>query len=221
MITFSRAGRNLLWVSVFALAFGLVESSVVVYLRALYYPDGFSFPLKLIAPAHLYVELAREASTIAMLVAVGMIAGSKPWEKCAYFAVAFGVWDICYYVWLKVILDWPKTFTDWDILFLIPLPWIGPVIAPVLISLLMIISGAIILVRLERGRTFHPTRASWFLAVLATTSILYSFMIDTQATLHSQEPEPYRYEFLILSLILYLVSLMFAFKTVRPESVQG
>jgi hypothetical protein len=55
--------------------------------------------------------------------------------------LAFGVWDIFYYVFLKVLTGWPHSLMDWDILFLLPLPWWGPVIAPVSIAVLMILWG--------------------------------------------------------------------------------
>src|SRR3990170_403953 len=133
--------HKLLWVSLFGIAFAFVETSMVVYLRALYYPEGFSFPLKVVSQEHLAVELAREAATIIILVTVGIIAGRKRWEKFGYFLAAFGIWDIFYYVWLKVALNWPQTLTDWDVLFLIPVPWVGPVIAPLLLALLMTCCG--------------------------------------------------------------------------------
>jgi bacteriorhodopsin len=202
--------RKLLWVSLFGMAFALVESSVVVYLRSLYYPEGFTFPLKLMSPQHLGVELSREAATIVMLSAVGVIAGSKAWERFAYFLVAFGVWDIFYYVWLKVMLDWPASLNDWDILFLIPLPWIGPAIAPVLISLLMIVCGSIIIARLAKEEAFHPGWMSWSLSAVGALVVLYSFMEDTSATLHGQQPAPYKYSLLVVFLILNLISFVLA-----------
>ena len=61
-----------------------------------------------------------------------------------YTAIAFGVWDIFYYVFLKIIYDWPKSLFDWDILFLLPLPWWGPVLAPVCIAALMIVWGTLV-----------------------------------------------------------------------------
>ena len=109
------------WIAVFGIAFGFVESSVVVYLRSLYNPEGFTFPLRVMSAEHLLVELIRKAATLVILAAVGMLAGSRRWEKFGYFLVAFGVWDIFYYVWLKVLLNWPAGLLDWDILFLIPL----------------------------------------------------------------------------------------------------
>ena len=202
--------RLLLWTSLFGVAFALVEASVVVYLRALYYPAGFEFPLRLITIDHLGVELAREAATILMLVAIGALAGRTKWDKFGFFLVAFGVWDIFYYVWLMVFVGWPAAMVDWDVLFLLPLRWIGPVIAPVLISLLMIYCGAVIVRRFAAGRSFAPGWKSWILAGLATAVLLVSFMIDTDATLHEAMPGPYRYELLGFGLLLYAISFFLA-----------
>ena len=201
---------------IFGVAFAFVESSVVVYLRAIYYPEGFSFPLKLMSPQHLWVELMREAATIVMLAAVGIVAGSKAWERFAYFLVAFGVWDIFYYVWLKVMLDWPASFSDWDILFLIPLPWIGPVIAPVLVSMFMIVFGVVIVVRMEKRLWFHPTLVSWILSVIGCVIILYSFMMDTAATLHGEDPLPYHYGYLAVGLGCFLFHLLLPVDPLLP-----
>ncbi len=199
--------KKIILISVFAIAFAFVESSVVVYLRALYYPEGFSFPLKEMPLHHLAVELAREFSTLVMLAAAGMMAGESRWGKFSFFLIAFGVWDIFYYGWLKVLLDWPKTLGEWDILFLIPVPWIGPVIAPVLVSLLFIIAGLHIL---RNEARFRPSFLSWILAVLGSGSILFSFIRDTDATLRLQIPQPYQYAWLAAGLGAYGVSLFLA-----------
>lgn len=202
-------------VILFAIAFAFVESSVVVYLRALYYPEGFQFPLKVLSGHHLAVELAREAATIVMLAAVGVIAGSTRWERFAYFLIAFGVWDIFYYVWLKVAIDWPASILDWDILFLIPLPWLGPVLAPVLISVLMIVSGVLILRHEKNQGVFRVSLTTWLLAAGGTIVILYSFMVDTVAALGGQLPQPYRSELFAAGILLYLVAMVFAFRQRR------
>lgn len=202
--------RKIFWVSLFGVAFGLVEASVVVYLRAIYYPEGFTWPLKVISSDHLNVELLREAATIIMLAAVGIVAGKKGWQCFGYFVVAFGVWDVFYYVWLKVFLNWPATLSDWDVLFLIPFPWIGPVIAPCIMSAIMIICGSIIIVRVDQGRYFRPGRASWAVASIATATILYTFMSDTRATLGGEVPLPYNYAAFTVGCVLYLVSFVLA-----------
>ncbi len=200
--------NTLLWVLLFAVAFAFIEAAVVVYLRAIYHPEGFSFPLTPISSHHLAVELTRELSTILMLVSIGMLAGRSRWQKFAYFMIAFGVWDIFYYFWLKLTLNWPASLFDWDILFLIPAPWIGPVIAPVLISLLMTTGGILILKKEEREGKFSPGRLVWTLAILGSSSILYSFTHDLDATLRLQIPKPYRYELLAVGLASYIISLL-------------
>lgn len=184
--------RTISWVTVFAAAFALVEGAVVVYLRGLYYPDGFSLPLRVIGESHLIVELAREGATIVMLAAVGAVAGNSRWRKVSYFMIAFGVWDIFYYVWLKVFLNWPASFFDCDILFLIPIPWLGPVIAPVLISVLMIATG-ILIVQIEKKRPFRPALRVILLSTLGVGVILFTFMSDLDASLRSAMPGPYSY----------------------------
>ncbi len=199
--------RRIFWVSLFAIAFAFVESSVVVYLRALYYPGGFSLPLKLISPQHLAVELAREFSTLVMLGAVAMIAGTTRWSRFAYFAIAFGLWDLFYYVWLKVALDWPASLFDLDILFLLPIPWIGPVIAPVLISLLLVAAGLIILRHERGGNSFIPGAPAWRFASVGTLVILISFMWDIDASIRMQAPKTYHYELLVIGVACYLAGL--------------
>ena len=211
--------RKLIWVSLFGIAFGFVESSVVVYLRAVYYPEGFNWPLKIISNEHLTVEVLREAATIIMLAAVGIVAGKQGWQRFGYFLLTFGVWDIFYYVWLKVFLVWPASLTDWDILFLIPVPWIGPVISAGLIALLMTLCGIGIVVRTSLQEHFRPTLLSWLCAIVATAAILYSFMSDTGATLRGNMPLPYRYDIFAAGLVLYCVGYVLACKPPAGKSL--
>ncbi|HXG01613.1 MAG TPA: hypothetical protein VNL69_12535, partial [Bacteroidota bacterium] len=91
----------------------------------------------------------------------------------------------------------------WDVLFLIPLPWIGPVYSAASVALLMTVCGTDIVVRTSQGRHFKPTLLSWLLAIAATAIILYSFMHDTGATLRGQMPQPYKSYLLVAGLILY------------------
>lgn len=203
--------RNILYIVVFAIAMAYLESVVVVYLRELFYPEGFMFPLKLLPSWLLVAELGREAATIVMLGAVAFLAGTRRWERFAVFIIAFGIWDIFYYVWLKVLLDWPASLLEWDILFLIPLPWIGPVIAPVLISVLMIIAGLVILRRLDAGKIFKPGVWTWSLSIAGSFVILFTFMRDVEATLHQALPQPFWYPVFFLGFAMlvgaFLVSL--------------
>ncbi len=205
-------------VFIFSIAFAFVEASVVIYLRSIYYPEGFSFPLKLISPMHLPVELAREFSTIIMLVTTGILVGTTAWSRFGYFLIAFGVWDIFYYVWLKVFLDWPASLFEWDVLFLIPLPWIGPVIAPVLISLLMIIAGILLVQRVARGEPIRVPAMAWWISLVGTGVILFSFMLDLDATLNAQMPMPYRYELFLAGLAAYIAAIYLTFFRTKGKS---
>ncbi len=209
--------RKLMWTVIFSVAFGFVEASVVVYLRALYYPGGFSFPLTSLGQTHLIVELIREAATIVMLIAVAVIAGKKGWQRFGYFGVAFGAWDLSFYLWLKAILHWPGSLTEWDILFLLPRPWIGPVIAPVAIALLLILCGTVVVRRTAQERYFHPRTLSWVLTIAGSGMVLYSFMSDTGATLHGMMPQPYRYELLLVPIVLYVVAFVVACRPARRD----
>jgi hypothetical protein len=127
---------------VFAVAMGFLEAIVVVYLRELFYPEGFAFPLKLLPPWLSYTEIVREICTLLMLWAVAYITGKTLMRRLAAFLFLFGVWDIFYYVALRLFLGWPaggfEALLTWDILFLIPVIWTGPVLAPVICSLVMV-----------------------------------------------------------------------------------
>ena len=128
----------------YAVAMAWVEAAVVFYLRTManrinpYQAN----PLPDVAGLS-WVELVREAATLVMLLTVGVLAGRDWCRRWGYAAVAFGIWDIFYYLFLRIITHWPQSVLDWDILFLIPLPWWGPVLAPVIIAALMIIWGTL------------------------------------------------------------------------------
>ena len=145
---------------IFAIAMGYFEAAVVVYLRELYYPDGFyikekvGFPfikfglveeLKPFSKKLILTELGREAATIVMLVTLSLIAGNSVKSYIAYFLLLFGIWDIFYYVFLKIILGWPEFLSTTDVFFLIPTPWIGPVWLPILLSGIIIAFSLLIL----------------------------------------------------------------------------
>lgn len=126
-------------VAVFAAAMAFLEAVVVIYIRRMFYDGVFSFPLKgFIEPSILQLEIVREFFTIVMLACIAILAAKKLRERFAYFAFAFAVWDIFYYIWLKIAIGWPSSFLTWDVLFLIPWTWIGPVLAPVIVSLSLI-----------------------------------------------------------------------------------
>src|ERR1700722_436606 len=131
-------------VAFYAMAMAWVESAVVFYLRTMIDRiDPYQAnPLPIIG-GFAAVELVRELATLVMLLAVGILAGRTWRTRIGYAVIAFGVWGVFFYVFLKMICGWPRSVLDWDILFLLPMPWWGPVLAPVLISLLMIFWGTL------------------------------------------------------------------------------
>ena len=137
--------NKIVCLTAFSIAMGYLESAVVVYLREIYYPLGFAFPIAPMTGRMASTEVIREAATIIMLIAVGWLAGERPRYKFAWFIYCFAVWDIFYYVFLKVLTNWPESFLTWDILFLIPVTWTGPVLAPLIVSATLILLAFIML----------------------------------------------------------------------------
>jgi hypothetical protein len=170
--------KTITWVSLFAIAMGFMESAVVIYLRELYYQSGFEFPLKIIPPFIGKVEFMREVGTIVMLVGIGIVAGRTKLQRFAYFVLAFAIWDLCYYLFLYICLGWPQSLSTWDILFLVPVPWVGPVWAPCLLSLLMIIGSVHIIKRTEFNAGFTVSTVHWWMLISGAFICIVSFMWD-------------------------------------------
>jgi hypothetical protein len=203
-------------VVVFAVAMAWVESAVVFYLRTMinrvepYQPN----PLPVIGKLGT-AELIREAATMVMLLTVGVLAGRNWRTRLGYAALAFGVWDICYYVFLRKMCGWPHSLLDWDILFLLPLPWWGPVLAPVLIALLMITWGTLTC-------RVDTTRSSWQVGIVArgmsvigAALALYVFMADAirvanqgVEALRNVLPAQFNWPLFVIALLLMAASVL-------------
>ncbi len=180
--------HKLFLILIFSIAMAYLESAVVVYLRELYYPEGFNFPIKLIPEKIILIELGRELATILMLLALAMVTGKLFVERISYFLFAFGVWDIFYYLWLKVFINWPVSiFTD-DLLFLIPVPWISPVLAPVLVSVVFILFSVFALKKTERGIIVKYNKISIAFVLIGVVLILISFVWNYESRLNSVSP---------------------------------
>jgi hypothetical protein len=173
---------KLFWLTVFAAAFGIVEGSVVVYLRKIYYPGAMAlFPLKTFDPAIYFVELIREAATLFMLFAVAAATFQKRALRFAGFIWNFAVWDLVYYLSLKLSLGWPASFFEWDVLFLIPVVWASPMVAPVICSVTMMVLAAIIFFYSAKN---YAVKFSWlqlWLFLIGSLLILASFIQDYMA----------------------------------------
>ena len=147
------------------MAMALVEAVIVIYLRAIYYADDplRIFPLRLLSNEHLLLEFAREAATLAMLLAVAATGTTGCRRRFAAFVFLFGVWDLAYYGWLRLFVGWPLSWLEWDLLFLIPWPWLGPWISAALVALLFAAWGGYALV-IERDPVFDRWSVAAFCA---------------------------------------------------------
>jgi hypothetical protein len=177
------------WLWVFGLALGWFEGAVVVYLRELYYPAGFQFPVTLMPQRIAVVELIRELASILLLVAAARLAGRVFLERFAAFLLLFGIWDLFYYLVLWLVLGWPADLATWDILFLIPYPWVGPVWAPCAVAAAFVIVGSYIYWTRERAR--RHSALDWLIVVAGGVIVLVSFLVHGDAVIEGRLPGSY------------------------------
>ncbi|HUT46442.1 MAG TPA: hypothetical protein VMX36_09155 [Sedimentisphaerales bacterium] len=206
--------KKLCIVVVFSIAFGYIEAAVVVYLREIFHPDGFTFPMTVfgndaLSERLLLTEIGREAATIVLIFTGAWLFGCNRHQRFAYFMVIFAVWDIFYYIWLKVLIDWPASIMDWDILFFIPKTWASPVLYPVLISTALIVFAVVILYCSSYGRMIKPTLRDWLAFFLSGLIMVVSFCI---AGLHITEQDFASYFYRSLFAAGYLFGLVIFLK---------
>ncbi|GIT97842.1 hypothetical protein [Sulfurovum sp. TSL1] len=180
--------KQLLWLIIWGVVFGYMEAAVVVYLREIYYPEGFAFPLVIIEDRILLTELLREAATLLLIWTTVSLAYKRVQSRFAAFFVLFGFWDIFYYISLKLLLAWPENLNTWDILFLIPAPWVGPVWAPVLVSLGFIYAGTTVLFHNHQNSFLTFDRGFIMMEIFSALLIIVSFMIPGSSVLDQNTP---------------------------------
>ena len=187
--------RRFCIVVVFSIAFAYIEAAVVVYLQTILYPSGFTFPLAkfssdLLWKKLLLTEIGRELATMILILTSAWLIGRNLRQRFAYFMVIFAVWDIFYYIWLKVFINWPGSIMDWDILFLMPIIWAGPILAPVLVSAALFVFAIIILYRHVHNRDIKADWIDWLGFIVAGAIVVTSFCISG---LHISKPDFYRH----------------------------
>ncbi len=175
----------------YAVAMAFLESAVVVYLqRALGIDPRALFPVEdpAVTGDLAAIEVGREAATLVMLATVGWLAGRGGLERLAWTAVAFGTWDIFYYAWLWVFIGWPPSLGTWDLLFLIPVPWAGPVWSPVVVSLALVGFGLAAAARLRAGAAVHAGRAQVAAGVAGGLLVIVAFCWNAPLVLDGSVP---------------------------------
>jgi hypothetical protein len=166
-------------VAVYALAMAYVESAAVLYLRTIYGgidPVGPRHPPFQPLPDFVWIEIGREASTLVMLAAVGYLAGTTATGRIGAFAIGMGIWDIFYYVFLWLFAGWPTSPFAPDVLFLIPLPWWGPVISAVLLASVIVLAGAAAMARELGDGVPRPRRTDVLAVSIGAVLCLLAFM---------------------------------------------
>lgn len=182
--------KKLSTVTLYSIAMGYVEAAVVIYLREMLFANPQQlFPLRTLDPRLAMVEIVREAMTIIMLAMVAILAGKNKFDRSMYFIYAFAMWDIFYYVFLRAAVGWPPSFTTFDVLFLIPVMWVGPVIAPVLIAALLAFASAALIAIHRRVADIHIGRLNVVIFVVGCAVVLYSFTAGVFHILYVSGPK--------------------------------
>jgi len=204
--TRARAGRVrdtfrlLAWLAAFATAFGYIEGAVAHYLRMHLYPQGFSDSTFLVVDTHtLAVEVGRELCTLIVITATAALTSPPLMRRVASFVYIFGIWDLSYYGALWLFEGWPSSVFDWDLLFLFPLPWFAPVLAPIAISAIGIVGAVSVHIILDRrGELVVP----WYGLTLVHVALIaweISFMIHESP--QTRFPSHYRWWLFLLGVV--------------------
>ena len=221
--------RVVLWLTLYAVAMAFLEAAVVGYLRGLYYPENILqiFPPRMFRPLDFVVELGREAATLVMMVSVALLAVPRnPTRIFAAFVYQFGVWDIFYYVWLKLTIGWPVRWGEWDILFLIPWAWLGPWMTPVVIALLFAVWGFLVLTDSREPRLSGVFLGAFLLGVvLALGAFLqpaFPFVVGGNwRDLLQFQPRDFWWELYLPGVLLMLLGLMGSWWRMRRTGIGG
>ncbi len=204
--------KVILWSFLFGITFGYLESAVVIYLREIYYPDGFTFPVKILKDKVILVEIIRELITLLMILSVSAIAGKTRFEKFAYYMLIFGTWDIFYYIFLKIFINWPFSLLELDLLFLIPVAWVGPVLAPIIISILLIIAALFIIYFENNNYKIYQTKYLWTFEIIGGLIVFISFILSTGDVISQKYPEHFYWWLFILGVIAGLIPFIYSVK---------
>ncbi len=193
----------------YAVAMAYLEAAVVVYLTlALGGRVGELFPLRPAFEAGdlVAIEVGREAATLVMIAAAGLLAGRTRLERLAWAAVVFGTWDIGYYAWLNVFSGWPPTLDTVDLLFLIPVPWVGPVWSPVAVSAALVGVGLVVARMTRSGRTVALSGRHWAAGLGGGLLVILSYTLNAGSVIDGGLPGPYPWPVFAAGMLLALAA---------------
>ena len=204
----------------FAVTMGVFEAAVVVYLRRLWELGEIDVATANLSNRLVLTETLREGASLGMIASVGFLAGRRGFERLAHAAVIFGIWDILYYAFLRVLTGWPTSLMDWDVLFLIPRAWVGPVLAPLLVSSALVAGGIVVALREGSGRPVAVRAASWLGSSAGGALVIASFLTPEIPRSPSDVPSGFCWALFSAGLVLALAGFGYALWTSRRiESV--
>src|SRR5262249_25468315 len=220
--------RRLFALACFGIVFGYVEAAAVVYIRAAIdpihhrlFPDrdpSDLFPLisaeqwshESPATHMVFLEVSREVSTVLLTVVVALAVSQNVRQWFASFMLAFGVWDVFYYLWLRLLLGWPRTFGDWDLVLAFPLPWVGPVWAPLVVSGVMIATACVFFWCESSARPLRPQAIHWIAVLTGMLVTMASFWWDARSILANGVPEWFNWPLLLTGIMIGLAGFLHA-----------
>ena len=132
----------------------------------------------------------------------------------AFFVLGFGLWDIFYYAFLKVLLGWPASLGTWDVLYLIPTAWVAPVWAPLVVSSTLVLTGLAILYRGGRKHSGKRSFVAWFVLAIGTALVLMSFFLRSREAFHNV-PSHFDWPVFVAGWLLAVAGLVWLLR-VRP-----
>ena len=223
--------------AVLAAGLAFTEASVVVYLRevlvprrVIHFPEAVREPLPLLSydelqgnteltgddHSHLlFTETAREITPLLVLLAAAVGFRRRRGEGAGFFLLGFAAWDILYYLALKILMDWPASLQTWDVLYLIPVPWVAPVWAPLAVSATLLIGGLILVCRPQR-RISRRGRVCARLAMLVGAAlVLGSFVLRWREAVGSV-PRAFDWTWFLAGWVLGTVGLLWM--ATRPST---
>jgi len=226
---------NFVYLSIFAISLAFLEAAVVIYLRQIYYPQGFQFSLEVTLTNRMfYIEILRELSTLIIIIFAALLSGQKFMDRFAYFIYIFAIWDIFYYIFLKLTTDWPSSFLTWDVLFFIPVPWTAPVLFPIISSVTMIVISIFLYNLYQKYSLSNLSKLEWSLLSTSAFIIFISFIwgylqvifenfdliikgTSPSSISSGYIPARFFWEIFIMGELLSIAALLFIFRRVRSK----
>ena len=208
----------------YAAAMAYLEAAVVVYLQlALGLQVGAIFPVLPASGAGnlVAIEAGREVATLVMIATVGLLIGRTWLERLAWSAVIFGVWDIGYYAWLHVFSGWPPTPDTPDILFLLPVPWVGPIWSPVAVSAALVGAGLAAASAIRSGRRLAVARWHWAAGIGGGLLVVLSYTLDAGRLIDGGLPGPYLWPIFAIGMLLALGAALDALRSARRVALSS